>query len=84
MRRHVGEFFPMLFAGMGIATGAFEVLAAVIGSGLVVGSFTGGLLTIAASRSRRRAEKWALIGGYFGGLVALLGLVLDILEKRFV
>jgi len=74
----------MLFAGVGIATGAFEVLAATIGSGLVVGSFTGGLLTIAASRSRRRAEELALIGGYFGGLLALLGLAVDILEKRFV
>jgi hypothetical protein len=74
----------MLFAGVGVATGAFEVLAAVIGSGLVVGSFTGGLLTIAAGRSRGQAEKWAFICGYLGGLVALLGLVLDIVEKRFV
>lgn len=74
----------MLFAGVGIVTGAFEVLAAAIGSGIVVGSFTGGLPTITASRSCRRAEKWALIGGYLGGLLALLGLVLDILEKRFV
>jgi hypothetical protein len=74
----------MLFAGVGIATGAFEVLAAAIGSGLVVGSFTGGLLTITASCSRRQAEKWAFIGGYFGGLLALFGLVLDIVEKRFV
>lgn len=74
----------MLFAGVGIATGAFEVLASTIGSGLVVGSFTGGLLSIAASRSRKRAEEWALITGYLGGLLALFGLVLDILEKRFV
>ena len=74
----------MLFAGVGIVTGAFEVLAAVIGSGLVVGTFTGGLLTITTSRSRRQAEEWAFIGGYFGGLLALLGLGLDIVEKRFV
>jgi hypothetical protein len=74
----------MLFASVGIATGAFEVLAATIGSGLVVGSFTGGLLTIAASRSRRRTEERALIGGYFGGLLALFGLAVDILGKRFV
>jgi hypothetical protein len=41
-------------------------------------------VTIVASRSRRQTEKWAFIGGYFGGLLALLGLVLDIVEKRFV
>lgn len=74
----------MSLANVGIATGAFEVLAAAIGSGLVVGSFTGGLLTIAASRSLRQAEKWAFIGGYLGGLLALFGLVFDIVEKRFV
>lgn len=74
----------MLLAGVGIATGAFEVLATTIGSGLVVGSFVAGLLTIAMTNSPSRAEKWVLHGGYAGALLALLGLVVDIVEKRFV
>jgi hypothetical protein len=74
----------MLLAGVGIATGAFEVLAATIGSGLIVGSFVAGLLTIALGCTRNRAERWVLNGGYLGGLLALLGLTVDILEKRFV
>jgi hypothetical protein len=74
----------MLFASAGTATGVFEVLAAAIGSGLVVGSFVAGLLTIAMSRARSRAEKWVLNGGYGGGLLALFGLMVDIVEKRFV
>lgn len=73
----------MAFASAGIATGAFEVLAATIGSGLVVGSFVGGLSTI-APRSRGRIEERALRGGYFGGLLALLGLVVDIVAKCLV
>jgi len=74
----------MLLARVGIATSAFELLATTIGSGLVVGSFVAGLLTIGLGRARSRAEQWVLNGGYFGGLLALLGLVADILEKRFV
>lgn len=74
----------MLLASVGIATSAFELLATTIGSGLVVGSFVAGLLTIGLSRVRSRAEQWVLNGGYYGGLLALLGLAADILEKRFV
>ncbi|HWA53577.1 MAG TPA: hypothetical protein VG816_05330 [Solirubrobacterales bacterium] len=74
----------MLLASIGIATNAFELLAATIGSGLVVGSFVAGLLAIALSCARSRAERWVLNGGYFGGLLALLGLMVDIVEKRFV
>jgi hypothetical protein len=73
----------MVFASAGIATGAFEVLATTIGSGLVVGSFVGGLSTI-AGRSRGRIEERALRGGYFGGSLALLSLVIDIVGKCFV
>jgi hypothetical protein len=74
----------MLLAGVGIATGAFEVLATTIGAGLVVGSFVAGLLTIAMTDAPSRAEKWVLHGGYTGGLLALLGLMVDIVGKRFV
>ncbi len=74
----------MLLASVGFTTGVFEVLASVIGSGLVVGSFGAGLLTVLFARTRGRAEKWVLYGGYAGGLLALFGLLADILEKRFV
>lgn len=74
----------MLLAGVGIATGTFELLATTIGSGLVVGSFLAGLLAIALSCTRSRAERWVLNGGYFGGLLALFCLMVDILGKRFV
>ena len=62
----------------------FEALAASIGSGLVVGGFIGGVSSLAWTRSRTASEKWALIGGYLGGLVALISLAIDIVEKRFV
>jgi len=42
------------------------------------------LLTVFLARTRGRAEKWVLYGGYAGGLLALFGLLADILEKRFV
>jgi|GEM_PF-3648871 len=74
----------MLLASVGIATSAFELLATTIGSGLVVGSFAAGLLAIVLSCARSRAEQWAFNGGYFGGLLAMLGLVVDIVGKRFV
>ncbi len=73
----------MVFASAGIATGAFEVLATTIGSGLVVGSFVGGL-SIMARRSPGRVEERALRGGYAGGSLALLGLAIDIVWKHIV
>jgi hypothetical protein len=62
----------------------FEALAASIGSGLVVGGFIGGASMLAWTRSRTASEKWALIGGYVGGLAALILLAIDMVEKRFV
>jgi len=61
-----------------------ETLATLIGSGLVVGSFTAGITSFISSRSPRRSEKWAVVGGYFGGGLALMLLAIDILVKRFV
>jgi hypothetical protein len=62
----------------------FEVLAASIGSGLVVGGFAGGAGSFARTRSRVVSEKWALIGSYVGGLAALTSRGLDSLWERFV
>ncbi|HKT83731.1 MAG TPA: hypothetical protein VJQ84_07820 [Solirubrobacterales bacterium] len=60
------------------------MLAASIGSGLVVGGFVGGASILAWTRSRTASEKWALIGGYLGGFAALISLAIDIVGKRFV
>jgi hypothetical protein len=62
----------------------FEALAASIGSGLVVGGFVGGASSFAWTRSPVESEKWALIGGYVGALVALASLGIDIVRERFV
>jgi hypothetical protein len=75
--------FP-LFASAGPLTSVFEELATSIGSGLVVGSFVAGIGSAVVSRSRTRSEKWAVIGGYGGGALALALLLVDILGKHFV
>lgn len=75
---------PDLFASTGPLTGAFEQIATSIGSGIVVGSFAAGLGSIVWNGSRRDSEEVALIGGYVGGLVAMVSLAIDMLVKRFV
>jgi hypothetical protein len=73
-----------LFASAGPVTGAFQELAASIGSGLVVGSFVVGVGGFASRRSREQVERSAVTGGYSGGGVALVLLAFDILRKHFV
>jgi hypothetical protein len=73
-----------LFASTGPATNLFELLAASIGSGLVVGGFAGGAVGFVLSRSRARSEKGAMIGSYGGGFFSLLALALDTLGKYLV
>jgi len=75
---------PDLFASAGPLTGAFEELATSIGAGAVVGSFVAGICAFASSRSRERLERWPVTGGYVGGGLALLLLVVDILKEYFV
>jgi len=65
-------------------TNVLTALAASIGVGVVVGGFLGGAVTFASTRSQASAEKWSLIGGYFGGFVALGLRVIDMLARSFV
>jgi len=69
----------MAFGDTGPATNVLAALAVSIGFGLVVGGFVGGSLGFVSTRSQRAAEKWALIGSYFGALVALGLLAADTL-----
>jgi hypothetical protein len=73
-----------LFASAGPLTGAFEELATSIGAGVVVGSFVAGIGAFASRRPRERLERWPVTGGYVGGGLALLLLVVDILKEHFV
>jgi hypothetical protein len=73
-----------LFAAAGPLTDAFEELATSIGAGAVVGSFVAGIGAFASSRSRKRLEQWPVTGGYLGGGLALVLLIVDILQEHFV
>jgi hypothetical protein len=80
----VPSMWTHLFGSAGPLTDAFEGLAAAIGAGVVVGSFVGGITSSVSRRLRRNSEKWTVIGGYFGGGLALMALATDILRKHFV
>jgi len=71
-------------ATAGPVTGLFEAVATTIGSGLVVGGFVGGLGGGISGRLSSESERRAVVGSYVGGLMALLALAFDILEKSFV
>lgn len=73
-----------LFAAAGPLTAFLGDLATTIASGLVVGSFVAGLRSLVFNGSRVDSEESSLIGGYFGGAVALGLLALDIVGRRFV
>ncbi len=73
-----------LLASAGPVTEMLGELATSIGSGIVVGSFATGLGSFASTRSRRHAEHWSFVGGYFGGVLALGSLGIDIVGRHFV
>jgi len=74
----------MDFGHAGPATSVLGTLATSIGFGLVIGGFLGGSISFVSTRSERNAEKWTLIGGYFGALLALMVLAIDIVMRSFV
>lgn len=75
---------PSFIASAGSATAFMEALASSIGAGAVVGGFVGGLTSFLSGRPTSEPEERALRYGYFGGLVGLVLLAADILEKSFV
>lgn len=74
----------MDFQSMGPGTSALAALATSIGFGLVVGGFVGGAISLLSTHAEKAAEKWALICGYFGALIALTVLAIDIVMRSFV
>lgn len=73
-----------LVASVGPTTAAWEALASLIGAGMVVGGFVGGLVSLLVARPRSSSERAAIHGGYAGGVFGLTFLAFDILGKHFV
>jgi hypothetical protein len=73
-----------LLASAGPTTAFLEALASLIGAGLVVGGFVGGLASLLIDQPRSESERMALNGGYVGGAFGLGLLAIDILGKHFV
>jgi hypothetical protein len=73
-----------LLANVGPTTATLEALASLIGAGLIVGGFAGGLVSLLCGDPRSEIEQAALNGGYLGGAFGLVLLAVDILEKHFV
>lgn len=76
--------FTHLFSSAGPATSLFESLASLIGAGLVVGGFAGGMRGLLSRRSRSVSEEGAVTGGYAGGAFGLVLLLIDTVVKSFV
>jgi hypothetical protein len=74
----------MDFGHAGPATNVLGTLATSIGFGLVVGGFVGGAISFASTRSEKASERDALMGSYFGALIALLLLGADTFMRSFV
>jgi hypothetical protein len=74
----------MALTDPGLGTNLLAALATSIGFGLVVGGFAAGATSFASTRSQKNAEKWSLIGGYFGGFIALMLRAVDMVMRSFV
>jgi hypothetical protein len=65
-------------APSGPFTGLLALLAATVGSGILLGGFVAGLIDLVRGSSRRDdATRFARIGGYIGGVIALLLLSME-------
>jgi hypothetical protein len=74
----------MALDSAGPTTGVLAALATSIGLGLVVGGFFAGAIGFVSTRSQEISEKWAFLGGYAGGFLALGLRVIDIFWRSFV
>ena len=79
-----GNLRVMALGDAGPMTSVLAALATSIGFGLVVGGFAAGAMGFASTHSQAASEKWAFLGGYGGGFVALGLRVIDILWRSFV
>jgi hypothetical protein len=60
----------MGLAQIGPFTTAIQTMAAVVGAGILLGSFVMGSIGFLAGHSRQRVESHVLANGYYGGLFA--------------
>ena len=68
----------MAFAQVGPLTTAFELLATVVGAGIVLGSFALGVFRLAMRQPRAELEGRVLTDGYVGGLAGLFLMTIDL------
>jgi hypothetical protein len=58
-------------------TGVLAVIAATVGSGVLLGGFVAGLIDVARRGIRPDPTQFVRFGGYWGGVAALLLLLLE-------
>lgn len=61
-------------------TGLLATLAACVGSGVLLGGFVAGLIDVARRGTRPDSTEFVRFGGYWGGVAALLLLLLETLR----
>lgn len=65
-------------SNIGFFTTVIGVVATVIGAGVVIGGFAGAGLGVVGGRSRKEVEADALWHGFWGGVIAVVCLILDL------
>jgi hypothetical protein len=71
----------IVLANVGLLTTVLEMAAASIGAGVVVGGFVVGGAGMLKQRSRKQMEGNALRDVFFGGLVGMSCLCIDLLMR---
>jgi|GEM_PF-2621398 len=71
----------MAFAQIGPLTGFLEIVAAAVGSGMLLGGFMAGLWGVIRTRPRRQLDRSVLVVGYIGGGSAILLVIVDIIFR---
>ncbi len=66
---------------IGFLTTGVEVIATVIGAGIVIGGFVGAGLGVVGGRSRGEVESDALRDGFWGGVVGITCLIGDLFMR---
>lgn len=71
----------MALAQIGPLTSLIESAAAAVGAGMLLGSFALGIQGLLRKLSAQGLERWALRGGYFGGVAGVLVILADIMIR---
>ncbi len=68
----------MALAQVGPLTAAFEAFATAVGAGMVIGGFVVGFYGLCAGLTREGMQAEAVEGGYVGGIVGVLAVLVDL------